>query len=489
MPKGAIKAKRPVDLIVSPGATRFPTADGSIGDLLPTGVAVRSARGVQIEFPYQGRRCTETIRGLPTVEAVKEAARLRESIIVSIERGSFSFQATFPNSRRVRKAKAEREALAERALAKASITIGELLDAFLERFLLNNPGGANTYDTHAGVIRAHLRQAFGHLSPGDVTPEIILSFRQRLLEDGMSESRLGNVLTPLRQAIELALERDLIARNPFDRVSPTRRKKMRTVGLDANGLPDFDEPLPMHSDRHYERAARLVDPFDASEREAILNALTGQVRAIFCFAFWTGLRTGELIALRWCDVDLPNKRVCVRIAFSKRVFTPTKGRTMRWVPLLPPAIAALQRQLLHTGGAARWVFHNPVTNDRWSSSERLRRRWIRALRAARVRYRYQYQTRHTYASARMSAGESAAEVAAALGHRDVRLVSIVYARFIPAKNQEPGARTIAAYSEEWRRLIPLLQSNDDVVTEEDLAEAAEADGESEEGDELDELEG
>lgn len=255
--------------------------------------------------------------------------------------------------------------------------------------------------------------------------------------------------------------------------------------LDEDGLPRFDEPLPLHTDRDYEKAARVADPFNSAEREAILKALTGQVRAIFCFAFWTGLRTGELIALRWCDVDWLNKRICVRIALSKRVFTPTKGRRMRWVPLLPPALAALESQLAHTGEARRWVFNNPVTNDRWSSSERLRRRWARALKAAEVRYRYQYQTRHTYASVRMSAGESASDVAAAMGHLDVRLVSIVYARFIPAENQEPGARTIVAYSDEWSRLAPLLRDNADVVTEEDLAEAMEPDAGVEEGDELD----
>ena len=102
-----------------------------------------------------------------------------------------------------------------------------------------------------------------------------------------------------------------------------------------------------------------------------------------------------------------------------------------------------------------------------------------------MRYRYQYQTRHTYASARMSAGEAASDVAAAMGHLDVRLVSIVYARFIPAESQEPGARTIAAYAEEWERLLLLLADQVDVVTEEDVADASLPDTDQEEPDELD----
>ncbi len=483
MPKGFRKSAG-VDVVVEPGSTHFPSQDGAPPEPLPAGVAVRSKTGVQIEFSFQGRRCTETLKGTPTVLAVRKAAEFRSSIIEMIDRGAFSYEATFPNSRRARLQQVE----AEQSLAHSETTVGQLFDDFLERFRKNNPGGDNTYDTHVGVVRSHLRAAFGHLKPSEVTPELILTFREGLRDRGTSDSRLSNVLTPLRGAMALAVERDLVVRNPFDKVSPTKPKKQKVVLLGDDGLPRFDEPLPVHTDRDYEKAARIADPFNAGEREAILKALRGQVRAIFCFAFWTGLRTGELIALRWCDVDWLNKRVCVRIALSKKVFTPTKGRRMRWVPLLPPALAALESQLAHTGEAGRWVFNNPVTNDRWSSSERLRRRWVRALKAAEVRYRYQYQTRHTYASARMSAGESASDVAAAMGHLDVRLVSIVYARFIPAENQEPGARTIAAYAEEWSRLTPLLADNTDVVTDEDLAEAMEPDVESEEGDELDALE-
>lgn len=483
MPKGFRKSAG-VEIIVEPGSTHFPSPDGLAPEPLPAGVAVRSKSGVQIEFSFEGKRCTETLKGKPTVLAVRKAAEFRSSIIEMIDRGAFSYEQTFPNSRRARHEQAE----AAQAQAHGDTTVGQLFDDFLERFRKNNPGGDNTYATHVGVIRSHLRAAFGHLRPLEVTPDLVLTFREGLRAGGMSDSRLSNVLTPLRGAMALAVERDLVDRNPFDKVSPTKPKKQKVVLLGEDGLPRFDEPLPLHTDRDYEKAARIADPFNASEREAILRALAGQVRAIFCFAFWTGLRTGELIALRWCDIDWGNKRVCVRIALSKRVFTPTKGRRMRWVPLLPPALAALECQLAHTGEAGRWVFNNPVTHDRWSSSERLRRRWARALKAAGVRYRYQYQTRHTYASARMSAGESASDVAAAMGHLDVRLVSIVYARFIPAENQEPGARTIAAYREEWSRLAPLLADNTDVVTDEDLAEAIEPDVESEEGDELDALE-
>ena len=185
--------------------------------------------------------------------------------------------------------------------------------------------------------------------------------------------------------------------------------------------------------------------------------------------------------------------MCVRLSFSKSVFTPTKGKRARYVPLLPPAAEALRLQHKHTGQAKRWVFNNPVTHDRWSSSERLRRRWGRLLKAAGVRYRYQYQTRHTYASSRMSAGESAVDIAESLGQLDARLVALVYARFVELDGRKRGERTIERFTPEWKLLSELMADNQDVVTGEDMADEAvpdsalESSADSEEVDLLDKL--
>jgi len=456
---------------------------------MPSGVHVRSDGGVQVEFSLDGARRTETIDGRPTVQAVRDAASKREAVLVDIKRGVFRYEAHFPNSRKVRQlALAEASEEAKQA-AVAATTMGELFDIHLARYIENNPGNQNTHHTHCEVVRSHLRAAFGSLRPNQVTPDLVITFRSRLRDARLSDSRISNVLTPLRATLTLARERGLIAFDPFDQVSPTKPKKQQVVKLDDLGLPSFDEALPMHTDRDYARAAAAADPFDSKERQSILAAMRGQVRNLVAFAFWTGLRTGELIALRWCDIDWSHQRVCVRLSFSKKVFTPTKGKRVRWVPLLPPALRALRNQQAHTGEDGRWVFHNPATGDRWSSSERLRRRWVRALRAAGVRYRYQYQMRHSYASARMSAGDSAFEVAEALGHLDPRLVSVVYARFQPPGGLASPQRLAQTYDEEWALVAALLTDNADEVTAEDVADESLPDGEAEDQDPVEALNG
>ena len=142
----------------------------------------------------------------------------------------------------------------------------------------------------------------------------------------------------------------------------------------------------------------------------------------------------------------------------------------RFVPLLEPALQALRNQWVHTGAVGQFVFHNPATGKMWTSTERLRRRWARALKAAGVRYRYQYQIRHTYASARMSAGDSAVAVASALGHKDVLLVSLAYDRYVPQTSETQDAKAAQVFEAEWARTAALLASNEDEVSEVDLVD-------------------
>ena len=153
------------------------------------------------------------------------------------------------------------------------------------------------------------------------------------------------------------------------------------------------------------------------------------------------------------------------------------------MPLLPPALDALRVQFLHTGSKGTWVFNNPVTQERWQNSTRLLKRWIRALKQAGVRYRSQYQTRHTYASMLMSAGESAPYVAETMGHLDHRLVALVYARFVQQRDMDPGERTSQLHQSEWARLYVLLADQNDIVTDAD--EADEATGDDTEVEEVD----
>lgn len=473
-------------LALAPGATELPTLDGSPPERMPVGVHVRSREGVQIEFMFNGRRFTETLKGPPTVGAVLLASAKRTTVLDAILCNRFVYAEHFPGSRRVLREQAD-------ALqAKSRTLVGSLLSDFLSRYSQTFPGRQSSYSDHKKVTELYLRPRFGHLRVDELTSDHIIEFRAGLRSgqlsatgEALSSNRISAILTPLRGTMDLAIERLLISRSPFDTAGPTKPKKDEVVVLDAQGQPSFVEPIPLHHDPKVAKAAAAVDPFDDREREAILGAMFGQVRNLYCFGFWTGLRTGELIALRWCDIDWEGLRVCVRLSYSKGLFTKTKGKIFRFVPLLEPALLALRNQQHHTGAEGRFVFHNPATGQMWTSTERLRRRWRRALKHAGVRYRRQYQVRHTYASARMSAGDSALAVASALGHRDVLLVSLVYARFRPPTSESPDERTARVFEPEWGRVRQLLKDNSDVVTTEEMNDEAAADIDDDSNEEVD----
>ncbi|WP_231566438.1 site-specific integrase [Litchfieldella xinjiangensis] len=195
-----------------------------------------------------------------------------------------------------------------------------------------------------------------------------------------------------------------------------------------------------------------IDPFTAEEQAAILEALQPEGRHLIQFAFWSGLRTSELVALEWGDIDWRGKRVRISRAITQASrgtaeTTKTTAGT-RTIDLLPRALAALKAQkaisYLHPSARA---FLNPRTGEPWVGDQAIRKTlWTHALKLAGVRYRRPYQTRHTYASMMVSAGEPLAWVSKQMGHTSVVTTARIYANWIPTSNNQAGTLADAAYA-------------------------------------------
>jgi len=121
---------------------------------------------------------------------------------------------------------------------------------------------------------------------------------------------------------------------------------------------------------------------------------------------------------------------------------PKTAAGRRTMDLLRPAREALSimRPLSQMRGAAVFVNRSGV---RWSSYTSMRRIWVDALDRAGVRYRNQYQTRHTFASMMLSAGEPPGWVSAQMGHSNASITLRVYARWIPTTRH--GAKAEALF--------------------------------------------
>lgn len=154
-------------------------------------------------------------------------------------------------------------------------------------------------------------------------------------------------------------------------------------------------------------------------------------RRLIAFGFGTGLRTSELIALRWEDLDAEREIVRIRRARVRGQIKEPKTRAgIRDVELSRDALGALREQWKKSNNSEE-IFHDPKTGNPWKSDQPLRKRvWIPALKRAGVEYREQYQMRHTYASNQLTSGANPLWVAKQLGHSDWGMIRKVYGRWM-----------------------------------------------------------
>jgi len=365
------------------------------------------ARGnsIQIDFTYQGVRCCETLKLEPTKANLKFAEGLHATIQHEMAIGTFNYKKHFPNSKR---AALFSEGQSGHALIK------DALLSFLsakKRTLADS-----TYASYASAVRHNLIPAFGHLKVKDLTTHAIRHWMGGLT---ISNKRINNVLIPLRGMLEDAFADGSIDRNPMDRI------------------------------RNMEVRMQDPEPFTVEEQQRILDVLPEQGKNMVQFAFWTGLRTSELIALEWGDIDRFRNTAYVQRACVRGLLKfPKTSAGKREVLLLPLAIEALENQKRFTFKQGKRIFHNPVTDKPWSSDVKIRNPlWTNALKAAGVRHRNPYQTRHTYASMLLSSGENPAWIAKQMGHTNMNMVLRKYGRYMPDHDPLAGQKIMARMSQ------------------------------------------
>ncbi len=152
-----------------------------------------------------------------------------------------------------------------------------------------------------------------------------------------------------------------------------------------------------------ELAARAID--DAQDAELIRVAA------------YTGLRRGELVTLRWRDVDFPRQKMTVRRSLSGTVeATSTKSRRAREVPLPDQAAAAFDRLSRRRDFTAPDEYVFVTRFGRRIDPSALRRRYERARDAAGLEPLRFHDLRHTYGSLLVAGGIDLASVKAAMGH-------------------------------------------------------------------------
>lgn len=136
----------------------------------------------------------------------------------------------------------------------------------------------------------------------------------------------------------------------------------------------------------------------SAETMAEWRRINEQDAALIVIAGFTGLRMGELRALRWEDVDLENAKVSVSRAMSWDTESSTKSRQMRTVPLAEQAILAFRSLLERRNFTGRTDFAFVRPDGGSLDRSAVRHRFVAAQKAAGVRVRRFHDLRHTFGS-------------------------------------------------------------------------------------------
>lgn len=358
------------------------------------GVEARGSK-IRITVHFREQRCRETLALSPTPTNLKVAARLRAEILQKIEIDAFDYGKYFPKSKRLKKL----------GIAPVSMapTFGQLTEQWLR--IKRDECQLSTVDGYEDSLRKHLLPSLGSRPINTLIYSELAGLVAGLCCHH-AKTR-NNILTPLRGVFELALRDGLISDSPARHLRNRRMQK--------------DPPDP------FERAEmeRILDGFARQEHQAMRN--------YFEFAFTSGLRTSELIALRWRDVDFDGRVVHVRQARVRNLTKATKTYRTREIELNERAFDSLTRQLVlsftDTGDAL--VFLDAQTGEGFLNDRVQRERyWYPLLDQLGIRRRPAYNTRHTFATLALLAGADPMWVSRQLGHANMRLLLETYSRWM-----------------------------------------------------------
>lgn len=359
----------------------------------PVGVIVRDAH-IQIDLRAYGYG-RERLELAPTPANIRYAERVRLEILGKIERGTFALEQYFPNSPRV-------------GGDNRSLTFKQLADEWLAT---RTDIEHSTRDHYDQTINSYHFKGWHKKHLVDIDFRTLKALLASLPQ---TPKTFNNIATILRQILEYGF----------------RAKLLRE---------------PLYGDIEFHKNVKVKpDPLTLDEVNVILSKMADdEARDYYEFAFFSGLRPSEQIALRWSKVDLRNGTVLVDEARTRGKDKGTKTDRERTVELTSRARQVLERQRMRTQLAGGHVFH--LAGARMLSTDApLDAWWKSALRLSGVRYRDARQTRHTFATVCLHAGITPGWVAQQLGH-STEMFYRVYSRWIEGADKGAERRKLDAF--------------------------------------------
>jgi len=327
-------------------------------------------------------------------------------------------------------------------------TVAQFLDAWLKD-VAKPRLRPSTYESYERMIRLHIIPALGRLPLAKLAPQTVQAWLN-------AQQSSGRVVQPAKEGAA-AVEPDqeqAPAVEPMRTLSPRTvqylRAILRTALRSAEKWGMVARNVAMLTDAPRSQR-REIHPLTPDQARAFLVSIAGhRLYAVFAVAIACGLRRGEILGLRWSDVDLDASRLRVEQAMSrdedgKRVFVEPKSERSRRTIAVPSVIVdALKahrkgqlEERLVAGGQWRdngLVFTNRTGGplDEWKLGDQLHA-MLKAAELPRVRF---HDLRHSCASFLLAQGVAPRAIMEILGHSQISLTLDTYSHLMPGGHEE-----------------------------------------------------
>lgn len=366
---------------------------------LPAGVEL-IGRSIRIRFSWNKKRCCETLSLPQTAKGIAAAANLRAQVKGLDKLGALTvekYAELFPNTRSV----------------AVQDQVAPIFFDYAQDWLDSLQIVDGTRRNYRSALQVYWIPYLAKMPIDTITSVRLRKIMNEI--EWTSPVRRKGVVGLLVSIFQQAMIDEIVTRNP------------------ALSIPGAKVPK------------RDVDPFTKEEADLIIahlykttSGLTAIYAAYFEFCFYTGMRPGEVMALRWSELDTRKKtaHVC-RIQIRGIIEDRTKTKRPRTVLLNDRALHALEKARPLTAARSDYVFAPSGTGEKSElyirSETGQKRYWLTALRKLGIRRRRMYDTRHTYATMCLMAGMNPAFIAAQLGH-SVQVLLSTYAKWISSPN-------------------------------------------------------
>lgn len=344
---------------------------------------------IEIIFMFQGIRRYE--QSLYFCETSKQNCKCRDcksanALLNEIERKiaekSFKYEIYFPDSKYVH----ENQQL--------HLNGDMYFNTYAELWLSSTESSVaySTFKTY-GTAVGKLSSYFSRFKLCEIKPSHV---QQYITTSKLSAKTIANYLGVLHSIFESAVRDDLITKkNPSKHI---KKPRVRT---------------------------EQVDPFDKKEIFAILNWMNQHhphMTIIFALGFFTGMRIGEVIALKWSDIDFQKYTITVQRTITKknRIKESTKTSEYRIIDIIPTLDEFLSFQKQYSFMNSEWVTVTSYDQPFMKTQNIIEDYYKPCLKALGIRYRILNQMRHTFACSMIDSGENLNWIKNTLGTRLLR---------------------------------------------------------------------